>query len=151
MTLSPFDYLIQLKQQEATLAIELPKAKAEAIAFYKANPVLTDPKKLTGQFDSVEGQKLGAKLAWKIVSTTIKNPDYQAKSARLTELQDSLAAIHKEELALISEQIASLKADQEALLENKEVIKIKEELLIIPPTLEGKDREELTVTLPKNA
>ena len=149
--MTPFDYLILLKQQEAVLAAEIPKAKIEAIAFYKANPVLTDPKKLTGQFDSVEGHKLASKLTWKIISTTIKNPDHEAKLARLTELQDSLAAIHKDQLKSISKQIESLKADQESLLENDEVIKIKEEIAKISPTLEGKGKEELTVTLPKIA
>ena len=132
------------------LAIELPKAKVEAIAFYKANPVLTDPKKMTGQFDSVGDQKLAAKLTWKLVPTTIKNPEHQTRFARLVELQNSLTAIYKDQLALISEQIASLKADQESLLENSEVIAIKEELAQIPATLEGISREELTVTLPKS-
>ena len=145
---NPFLRFIELKKLEAQIKKDLPIAKQEAIAYYKAKPVLTG-EKTTGQFSEVDGEKLPAKLVWKLVPTKLDNPAYTEKTARLTEIENSLKVIHTEKLAEIKEQIAMLNDEIASYLVNEETEKIKAELKEITPTLEGKDTEELSVTLPK--
>jgi hypothetical protein len=145
---NPFIRLIELKQQEALLAVELPIAKAEAIAYYNANPVLTGEKK-TGAFSKVGDQVLPATLTWKLVKATKPNPAYTALDVRLKEVKTSLETIHAENLAMIDAQIDDLLKQRNLLLVNEETEKIEESLKTTPKTIEGSPREELSVTLPK--
>jgi hypothetical protein len=139
---------IELKKQEVQLKKELPIAKQEAIAYYKANPVLTG-EKTTGQFSEVNGEKLPVKLTWKLIPTTIPNPDYNEKKARLLEVENSLRVIHAEKLAEIQAQSVALNDLYCSFLVNEETKKLQAELAEIAPTFEGKATEELSVTLPK--
>ena len=139
---------IELKKQEAVLKKELPIAKQKAIACYKVNPVLTG-EKTTGQFSVVNGEKLPAKLTWKLISTTVPNPAYTERKARLLEIENSLRVIHAEKLTEIQAQIVALNDLCCSFLVNEETKKLTAELAEIAPTLEGKATEELSVTLPK--
>ena len=145
---NPFLRFIELKKLEAQIKKDLPIAKQEAIAYYKAKPVLTG-KKTTGQFSEVDGEKLPAKLSWKLIPTKIENPVHAEKVARLIEVENSLKVIHAEKLTEIRAQISILNDAISSLIMNDETEAIKAELKEIAPTLEGKDTEELSVTLPK--
>lgn len=145
---NPFLRFIELKKLEAQIKKDLPIAKQEAIAYYKAKPVLVG-EKTSGQFSEVEGEKLPAKLCWKLIPTKTENPVYKEKSDRLAEIEGSLKIIHSEKLAEIKAQIASLNDEIASYLVNEETEKIKAELKEISPSIEGKVTEELSVTLPK--
>ena len=145
---TPFIRLIELKQQEALLAVELPIAKAEAIAYYSENPVLTGEKK-TGAFSKIGDQVLPATLTWKLVKQTKPNPAYTASFDRLKEVKLSLETIHAEKLSAIDAQIDELLKQRGLFLVNEETEKIEESLKTISKTLEGTPKEELSVTLPK--
>jgi hypothetical protein len=145
---NPFLRFIELKKLEAQIKKDMPIAKQEAIAYYTAKPVLTGEKS-TGQFSEVEGEKLPAKLVWKLIPTKLDNPVYAEKMARLAEIENSLKVINAEKLAEIRAQIAMLNDAISSYLVNEETEKIKAELKEIPPSIEGKATEELSVTLPK--
>jgi plasmid replication initiation protein len=147
--MNPIFRFVELKRQEALLAPQLEAAKSEAIAYYKANPVLTDPKKLTGVFTNIEGVDLQAKVTWKQVKTSLKNPEYTARTERLVEIEGSLKTIHAEKLAGIEAQIEALKKLSASYLINEETEKLKAELQSIPATKAGTPKDELSVELPK--
>ena len=140
--------LIELKEQEAQLKIELPIAKHAAIEYYKAHPVLTG-EKTTGQFSTVDGVKLPAKLTWKLVKREVPNPIFEEKHSRLIQVEHSLEAIHARKLDELKAQIEALQVQVRSLLVNDETEALKIELANTASTIEGPTTEELSVTLPK--
>ena len=140
--------LIELKKQEAQLKIELPIAKKEAMEYYRSNPVLTG-EKTTGQFSTVNGVKLPAKLTWNLITGKSKNPVYEEKYERLVKVENSLKFTHARKLDGLKAQIEALQQQMRSLLVNDETEALKVELANTASTIEGPTTEELSVTLPK--
>ena len=134
--MNPFIELIELKRQEAALAIAIKNKQQEALDWYFSSD---DTKKITGKVAEIDGASITIKFVKKKPNPT---PEIKAMLQRAAEIEEALKTANKLEISALEAKISELST-------NEEWITLSTHAYHLLASIDGEMTIQIAVTLPK--
>lgn len=134
--MNPFIDLIELKKQEAALAIAIKNKQQEAIDWHFSSE---DTQKLTGKVAELDGASVTIRFVKKKPTPT---PEIRAMLQRATEIEEALKVANKLQIFALESQISELSS-------NEESINLTTHANQLLSSIDGEMTIQIAVSLPK--